>query len=115
MLSNLKEYEEGDDEDAFPASNMMNDFLTDDFVQKNIRVRPNSGKTEEDVDKSKIGSKTGHHTDTAEGNADKQYNDDLIELDAQRKIIKERSIKMQIEIMNRKKLESNEADDKKKK
>ena len=115
VLSNLKEYEEGDDEDAFPASNMMNDFLTDDFVQKNIRVRPNSGKTEEDVDKSKIGSKTGHHTDTAEGNADKQYNDDLIELDAQRKIIKERSIKMQIEIMNRKKLESNEADDKKKK
>ena len=116
VLSNLKEYEDGDEEDAFPASNMMNDFLTDDFVQKNIRVRPMSGKTEgEEVDKSKFGSKTGHHTDTQEGNVDKQFNDDLIELDAQRKLIKDRNNKMMTEMINRKKLEKGEEDAKNKK
>lgn len=106
VLSNLEEYEKDEDEEMGPSSNMMNDFLTDDFVQKNIRVRPSSGKTnEEDIDKSRYGSKTGHHTDTAEGNADKQYNDDLIELDAQRKQIKDKNTKVQEEIMRKKKLE----------
>lgn len=51
VMANLEEYEKEDEEDMGPSSNMMNDFLTDDFVQKNIRVRPNSGKTEEDVEK----------------------------------------------------------------
>lgn len=105
----MEEYEKEDEEDFGPASNMMNDFLTDEFIQKNIRVRPTSGKTEVgDVDKSRYGSKTGHHTDNPEDNADKLYNDDLIELDAQRKLIKERKIKQQEEIARRKKAEKGE-------
>ena len=114
VLGNLEEYEKEDEEDMGPSSNMMNDFLTDDFVNKNIRVRPSSDKTnEEDVDKSRYGSKAGHQTDTAEGNVDKQYNDDLIELDAQRKLIKERNLKFQEEINRKKKLEKGEEDKKK--
>lgn len=112
VLTNLEEYEKEDEDDMGPSSNMMNDFLTDDFVQKNIRVRPASGKTEEDVDKSKYGSKTGHNTD-GDGNGDKQYNDDLIELDAQRKLIKERNIRF-FEEQNRKKKSDKEEDNKKK-
>lgn len=114
VLSNLEEYEKEDEDDMGPSSNMMNDFLTDDFVQKNIRVRPSSGKTnEEDVEKSRYGSKTGHHTDTAEGNVDKQFNDDLIELDAQRKLIKDRTVKFQEELARKKKLENSDGDKKK--
>ena len=95
-----------------PSSNMMNDFLTDDFVQKNIRVRPSSGKTnDDDVDKSKYGSKTGHHTDTAEGRMDKGYNDDLIELNAQRDAIKARNKEIKKAILEKKKAEK--GDDKK--
>lgn len=108
VVSNLEEYEKEDDEDMGPASNMMNDFLTDEFIQKNIRIRPSSGKTEADVDKSRYGSKAGHHTDNPEDNADKQYNDDLIELDAQRKAIKDRITKQQEELARKRKLEKQE-------
>lgn len=34
----------------------MNDFLTDDFVNKNIRVRPNSGKTIEEGGRNEMKS-----------------------------------------------------------
>ena len=113
VITNLEEYEKEDDDDMGPSSNMMNDFLTDDFVQKNIRVRPSSGKTnDDDVEKSKYGSRTGHHTDTAEGNVDKQFNDDLIELDAQRKLIKEKTTKFQEELIRKKKMEKDEANKK---
>lgn len=109
VVGNLEEYEKDDEEDFGPASNMMNDFLTDEFIQKNIRVRPNSGKTEADVDKSRYGSKTGHHTDNPEDNVDKQFNDDLIELDAQRKLIKEKNNKIQEELARKRKLEKGDA------
>ena len=105
VVTNLEEYENEDEEDMGPASNMMNDFLTDEFIQRNIRVRPNSGKTEADVDKSRIGSKTGHHTDNPDDNAEKQFNDDLIELDAQRKVIKEKNIRLQEELARKRKAE----------
>ena len=108
VVGNLEDYENEDEEDMGPSSNMMNDFLTDEFIQRNIRVRPASGKTEVDVEKSKIGSKTGHHTDNPDDNAEKQYNDDLIELDAQRKQIKDKNIKMQDEIIRKRKAEKGE-------
>lgn len=114
VLSNLEEYENDNEDDMGPSSNMINDFLTDDFVNKNIRVRPSSGKTnEEDFDKFKNDSKGGHPTNTIEGNADKQYNDDLIELDAQRKHIKEKNNKFQEELARKRKLEKGEEDKKK--
>lgn len=108
VVSNLEEYENDDEEDMGPSSNMMNDFLTDEFIQRNIRVRPSSGKTEVDVDKSRYGSKTGHHTDNPDDNVEKQYNDDIMELDGQRKQIKEKNIKIQEEIIRKRKLEKGE-------
>ena len=60
------------------------------------------------MDKSRYGSKAGHHTDNPEDNADKQYNDDLIELDAQRKTIKDRIMKQQEELARKRKLEKQE-------
>jgi hypothetical protein len=38
---------EEDDEDRgfITAKDFMNDFATEDFISKNIRVRPNSGVT----------------------------------------------------------------------
>jgi hypothetical protein len=92
-----------------PASNMMNDFLTDEFISKNIRVRPSSGKTEAgDGDRGAHSTKNGNYTDNLEDNVDKVYNDDLIELDAQRKNIKDKIIKQQEEIARKNKLEKAE-------
>lgn len=109
VVSNLEEYENDDEDDMGPASNMMNDFLTDEFISKNIRVRPSSGKTEAgDGDRGAHGTKNGNYTDNLEDNVDKVYNDDLIELDAQRKNIKDKIIKQQEEIARKNKLEKAE-------
>lgn len=105
-MANLEEYENEDEEDMGPASNMMNDFLTDEFISKNIRVRPTSGKTEAgEGDRAAHGTKNGNYTDNLEDNVDKQYNDDLMELDAQRKNIKDKIIRQQEELARKKKLE----------
>ena len=48
---------------------MMNDFLTDDFVNKNIRVRPSSGKTlDEGKDMKSHGSRAHINQDQDEIN-----------------------------------------------
>jgi hypothetical protein len=46
---------EEDDEDRgfITAKDFMNDFATDDFISKNIRVRPQSGVTRGDNDETK--------------------------------------------------------------
>lgn len=60
-------------DDSLQKANMMNDFLSDDFISKNIRVRPNSGKTfDEDKEMKSHGSKThinkGNQQDDSEEN-----------------------------------------------
>ena len=37
--------EEDEDRGFITAKDFMNDFATEDFISKNIRVRPNSGVT----------------------------------------------------------------------
>ncbi len=75
-------------QDEAPKSNLMNDFLTDDFVNKNIRVRPNSGKTQEEGKEMRShGSKALMHTDAQEEIDEEQYF--AIELEDQRKGIKQ--------------------------
>jgi len=108
VVSNLEEYENEDEDDMVPASNMMNDLLTEEFMQRNIRIRPNSGKTEGDAEQTKYGSKTGHHTDNQDDNAEKQYNDDLIELDNQRRNIKDKILKIQEENARKRRAEKGE-------
>eukprot|EP00344_Euplotes_crassus_P004342 CAMPEP_0197000856 /NCGR_PEP_ID=MMETSP1380-20130617/5697_1 /TAXON_ID=5936 /ORGANISM="Euplotes crassus, Strain CT5" /LENGTH=532 /DNA_ID=CAMNT_0042418309 /DNA_START=9 /DNA_END=1607 /DNA_ORIENTATION=- len=105
VVQNLEDYENDDEDEMIPASNMMNDHLTQDFMERNIRIRPSSGKTEADIEKSKYGSKNGPQTDNLDDNAEKQYNDDLIELDNQRKNIKDKILRIQEENARKRKLE----------
>jgi hypothetical protein len=47
--------EEDDEDRVISSKDFMNDFASDDFLTKNIRVRPVSGRTQEgggDVTKS---------------------------------------------------------------
>lgn len=46
---------EEDDEDRrfITGKDFMNDFATDDFINKNIRVRPDSGVKKADDDETK--------------------------------------------------------------
>lgn len=49
----MNSQEGGDEEEGFgyiTAKDFMNDFATDEFISKNIRVRPASGIPGKDVD-----------------------------------------------------------------
>ena len=105
VVANLEEYENDDEDDMVPASNMMNDLLTEEFMQRNIRIRPSSGKTEADRNNPGYGSSTGHQTNNPNDNTEKQYNDDLIELDNQRRNIKEKIQRIQEENARKRKAE----------
>lgn len=49
--------EEDDEDRGFIAGkDFMNDFATDDFINKNIRVRPGSGSRKENEDETKGGA-----------------------------------------------------------
>lgn len=82
----------------------MNDFLTDDFVNKNIRVRPTSGKDAEEPNKEmrSYGSK-------AHVNSDLKYKDELDdnndEIEFQRKQIKNLNREKEEEMQRKLKLE----------
>lgn len=68
----------------------MADFFTDDFIQKNIRVRPQSGVTsgdKADESKSLIYGERGGGADGA--NDEEKWNRDMIyEMEQQRKTVK---------------------------
>lgn len=86
---------EEDDEDRgfITAKDFMNDFATDDFISKNIRVRPQSGITRGDNDETKTqGGDQGLSRIGAEGNLDdeEKFNETVkFDLDADRKKAKE--------------------------
>jgi len=105
VVSNLEEYENEDEEDMVPTSNMMNDLLTEEFTNRNIRISPEGKDMEGDNDQTKYGSKTGQNNETEEQTAEKQYNDDLIELDNQRRNIKDKIQRIQEENARKKKAE----------
>jgi hypothetical protein len=72
----------------------MNDFATEDFINKNIRVRPNSGITRGENEETKTqGGGGGESRMGAEGNLDEEekFNETVkFELEAERKQAKER-------------------------
>ena len=83
---------EEDDEDRvfITAKDFMNDFATDDFINKNIRVRPSSGnrgdgdenKNANDGNTSKLGG---------EGEDEDKYNDMIkLDLKADRTAVKDK-------------------------
>lgn len=68
-------------------NNLMNDFLTDDFVNKNIRVRPTSGKTQDEGKEMRsYGSKAHMKEETQDDINDEQLL--TMELEDQRTKVK---------------------------
>ena len=64
--------EEDDEERGFISSkDFMTDFATDDFLKKNIRVRPQSGR---DHDENNIEGNASRVGGDGDGNDDDQYN-----------------------------------------
>jgi hypothetical protein len=64
----------------------MNDFLTDDFVNKNIRVRPNSGKSQEGTKEMQSYGSKAVIGDTGKDETEEQIIH--LELDEQRSKVK---------------------------
>lgn len=89
---------EEDDEDRgfITAKDFMNDFATEDFISKNIRVRPTSGVTrggDNDETKTQGGDQGLSRMGGAEGNLDdeEKFNETVkYELEAERKAAKEK-------------------------
>lgn len=95
---------EEDDEDRgfITAKDFMNDFATEDFVSKNIRVRPNSGVTrggENDETKTQGGGDAGFsRMGVTDGNLEDEdkFNETVkYELEDERKKSKEKMFEFQ--------------------
>lgn len=85
-------------------ANMMNDFLTDDFVNKNIRVRPNSGKTfDEDREMKSHNSKAHLKRDQDEINEEMLLNTEF--QDTREDVKRRQQVRIEEEVARLKKLE----------
>ena len=85
---------EEDDEDRgfITAKDFMNDFATEDFISKNIRVRPHSGvqRGENDETKTKEDAHASRTGDGA-GDDDDKFNEIIkLELENDREVAKDR-------------------------
>lgn len=92
-VNELKALKEKDDENPIEPDDAFIDFATEDFINKNIRVRPISGITHADETKdgraSNI-SRGGAQDDNEE--AQDNYNKlALYEIDTQRKLVKKKA------------------------
>ena len=81
---NVVQEEEGDDY----AADDMQDFATEDFITKNIRVRPVSGMNDETRDGRQSNVSRGGMDGEKEDGEERFNQDALIELDNERKNIK---------------------------
>lgn len=85
----LMEDDDTDNRGFITAKDFMNDFATEDFISKNIRVRPVSGVTravENDETKNAELSKGDGNVESEE-----KFNDDIrFELEKDRKLAKDR-------------------------
>lgn len=104
----LDQVKEEDPEE--PAKNIMNDFLTDDFVNKNIRVRPISGRTVADETKEvrSYGSRAQVGTESQEDQEDNSNKMDILELEEQRGKIKDKRAEFMKVQQEKKRAEANE-------
>jgi hypothetical protein len=91
QLESIIQEEDEEDRGYITAKDFMNDFATEEFLNKNIRVRPASGITRVDQEETKTndhhfgGAKGGENTLEEEEKLNKMIK---IEMDEQRKNIK---------------------------
>ena len=95
QLEQIIKEEDDEDRGFITAKDFMNDFATEEFVSKNIRVRPNSGVTrggDNDETKTQGGGDNGLSR-MGEANVDdeEKFNETVkFELEAERKLAKEK-------------------------
>ena len=87
------EFEEGEEKPVINLTAFLNDFGNQDFMDRNIRVRPVSGMTRAgagELDETKTNLDAGGKSLAAEGNDDEEKFNKMINLDMeeQRKNIK---------------------------
>lgn len=82
----------GDDSDeSLNVKELINDFATDEFVQKNVRVRPTSSYSMAGKDQSEIGGRAAAQATREEEDDDRKFNSETqYELSRQRAELKER-------------------------
>lgn len=77
---------------------LINDFATDEFVQKNVRVRPTSSYSTAGKDQSEIGGRGQVQAAKDEEEDERKFNKDTqFDLTMQRNETKERSKKEELE------------------
>jgi hypothetical protein len=86
--------EEGEDEDRhITVKDFMNDFASDDFLNKNIRVRPVSGRTNVDAESHHEMGGSRHFALSENTDDEENYNKMMkLEMEDQRKNIKHKVI-----------------------
>lgn len=118
-LSKLAEKQAAQEEgtDAIEYGDVFTDFATEDFIAKNIRVRPVSGVTHADETKDGRQSNVSRAQRDTEGNEDGEDNYNKyaqLELEDQRKLIKTKHRDALEEIKRKALLAQKEAEAKKK-
>lgn len=78
--------EDEEDRGYITQKDFMNDFMTEDFLNKNIRVRPLSGVSRADEGKTDIHNKSSNNDPFGNADDDEKFNSmKQIEMDEQRK------------------------------
>ncbi len=112
-----KKEAEGQDQNGVDYGDVFNDFATEDFITKNIRVRPVSGFTHADETKDGRQSNISKGLNS-EGNEDGEGKDNynkyaMLEMEDQRKAIKNKHREALEEIRRKQLLAQKEAEAKK--
>jgi hypothetical protein len=98
----LEALKERSDENPIEPDDTFIDFATEDFINKNIRVRPISGNTHGDETKDGRQSNVSKGGDDAEENQQSYNLQAMMEMDDQRDVVKKKAVTYQEE--QRKKL-----------
>lgn len=89
--------QDSDSDESLNIKELINDFATDEFVQKNVRVRPTSSYSQAGKDQSEIGARGAGGTQAEEDDEKKFNTETNYELSQQRLEQKERKKKEEME------------------
>jgi hypothetical protein len=89
-LKELKQLKERNDENPIEPDDTFIDFATEEFITKNIRVRPISGVTHGDETKDGRQSNVSKGGENEEDKVEKEHFEAIIELNEQREKIKKK-------------------------
>ena len=111
----IQQQQTEEQEKGIEYGDVFNDFATEDFINKNIRVRPVSGFTHADETKDGRQSSVSkvNNTETNEENEDSYNKFAIIELEDQRKNIKTKHREALDELRRKQALSVKEAEAKK--